>query len=233
MLAVLAVLAVVVLALLVLVVAWLVMLVVLMVVVVLVSPFAWPWWNPCYFPDPHPYPYLYSLILILSLTLSSSSSLPLLPSPRFQRYPVESVEMMRCIIDEAESWKVSNPELVLPDEPEASMTSEMEGIASAAVHAAHSLSELRESQHDERTGTSIGSKGVSRFGAGGRGRAHFFVCLGRLTIDHAPLSRRSIVPTPIRDTSNCCVVSLCYIETFCKSYLPPVSTPVATIYLLQ
>nr|AIT70004.1 pyruvate kinase [Saccharina japonica]AIW62933.1 pyruvate kinase [Saccharina japonica] len=55
------------------------------------------------------------------------------------KYPVESVEMMRCIIDEAESWKVSNPELVLPDEPEASMTSEMEGIASAAVHAAHSL----------------------------------------------------------------------------------------------
>lgn len=58
----------------------------------------------------------------------------------FYRYPVESVEMMRCIIDEAESWKGSNPELVLPDAAEASATSEMEGIASATVHAAHSLS---------------------------------------------------------------------------------------------
>ncbi|CAM9980675.1 unnamed protein product, partial [Pylaiella littoralis] len=55
------------------------------------------------------------------------------------KYPVESVEMMRCIIDEAESWKGSNPELVLPDAAEASATSEMEGIASATVHAAHSL----------------------------------------------------------------------------------------------
>ncbi len=50
--------------------------------------------------------------------------------------------MMRCIIDEAESWKGSNPELVLPDAAEPSATSEMEGIASATVHAAHSLSEL-------------------------------------------------------------------------------------------
>lgn len=70
---------------------------------------------------------------------------PLLP-PRaclpFRRYPVESVEMMRCIIDEAESWKGSNPELVLPDAAEPSATSEMEGIASATVHAAHSLSEF-------------------------------------------------------------------------------------------
>lgn len=49
--------------------------------------------------------------------------------------------MMRCIIDEAESWKGSNPELVLPDAAEAQATSEMEGIASATVHAAHSLSE--------------------------------------------------------------------------------------------
>ncbi|CAN0362207.1 unnamed protein product, partial [Hapterophycus canaliculatus] len=49
--------------------------------------------------------------------------------------------MMRCIIDEAESWKGSNPELVLPDAAEPSATSEMEGIASAAVHAARSLSE--------------------------------------------------------------------------------------------
>ena len=62
--------------------------------------------------------------------------------PRLKkRYPVESVEMMRCIIDEAESWKGSNPELVLPDAAEAQATSEMEGIASATVHAAHSLSE--------------------------------------------------------------------------------------------
>lgn len=49
--------------------------------------------------------------------------------------------MMRCIIDEAESWKGSNPELVLPDAAEPSATSEMEGIASATVHAADSLSE--------------------------------------------------------------------------------------------
>ncbi|CAM9587014.1 unnamed protein product [Ectocarpus sp. 4 AP-2014] len=55
------------------------------------------------------------------------------------KYPVESVEMMRCIIDEAESWKGSNPELVLPDAAEPSATSEMEGIASATVHAARSL----------------------------------------------------------------------------------------------
>eukprot|EP00903_Cladosiphon_okamuranus_P007582 g7355.t1 len=55
------------------------------------------------------------------------------------KYPVESVEMMRCIIDEAESWKGSNPELVLPDAAEPQATSEMEGIASATVHAAHSL----------------------------------------------------------------------------------------------
>lgn len=48
---------------------------------------------------------------------------------------------MRCIIDEAESWKGSNPELVLPDAAEPQATSEMEGIASATVHAAHSLSE--------------------------------------------------------------------------------------------
>lgn len=60
----------------------------------------------------------------------------------FDRYPVESVEMMRCIIDEAESWKGSNPELVLPDAAEPSATSEMEGIASATVHAARSLSEF-------------------------------------------------------------------------------------------
>lgn len=48
--------------------------------------------------------------------------------------------MMRCIIDEAERWRGSNPELVLPDAAEVAATSEMEGIASAAVHAAHSLS---------------------------------------------------------------------------------------------
>lgn len=68
--------------------------------------------------------------------------LRLLPLPLFyERYPVESVEMMRCIIDEAESWKGSNPELVLPDAAEPQATSEMEGIASATVHAADSLSE--------------------------------------------------------------------------------------------
>lgn len=63
------------------------------------------------------------------------------PSLLHLRYPVESVEMMRCVIDEAESWKGSNPELVLPDAAEPSATSEMEGIASATVHAARSLSE--------------------------------------------------------------------------------------------
>lgn len=57
------------------------------------------------------------------------------------RYPVESVQMMRSIIYEAESWRASNPELVLPAVAEVAATSEMEGIASAAVHTAHSLSE--------------------------------------------------------------------------------------------
>lgn len=57
------------------------------------------------------------------------------------RYPVESVEMMRRIIEEAETWRRCNPDLVLPDAAEAVATSEMEGIASAAVHAADSLSE--------------------------------------------------------------------------------------------
>lgn len=64
-----------------------------------------------------------------------------------RRYPVQSVQMMRSIINEAEAWKASYPELVLPHTPEASSTSEMEGIASAAVHAADSLSEFA---HDER-----------------------------------------------------------------------------------
>lgn len=49
---------------------------------------------------------------------------------------------MRCIIDEAESWRGSNPELVLPDAAEALAASKMEGIASAAVHAAKTLSEF-------------------------------------------------------------------------------------------
>ena len=35
---------------------------------------------------------------------------------------------------------------------------------------------------------------------GGEGRT--VACLGRLTIDHASLSRRSTVPTPNRDTFN-------------------------------
>nr|AIT69988.1 pyruvate kinase [Desmarestia viridis] len=55
------------------------------------------------------------------------------------KYPVESVQMMRSIIDSAESWRASNPELVLPDVAEVVATSEMEGIASAAVHTAHTL----------------------------------------------------------------------------------------------
>nr|AIT70013.1 pyruvate kinase [Sargassum thunbergii] len=55
------------------------------------------------------------------------------------KYPVESVEMMRRIIEEAETWRRCNPDLVLPDAAEAVATSEMEGIASAAVHAADSL----------------------------------------------------------------------------------------------
>lgn len=49
--------------------------------------------------------------------------------------------MMRRIIEEAETWRRYNPDLVLPDAAEAVATSEMEGIASAAVHAADSLSE--------------------------------------------------------------------------------------------
>ena len=34
------------------------------------------------------------------------------------------------------------------------------------------------------------------------GRTHLLLALVILTIDHASLSRRSTVPTPVRDTSN-------------------------------
>ncbi|CAN0488655.1 unnamed protein product, partial [Laminaria digitata] len=39
-------------------------------------------------------------------------------------------------------------------------------------------------------------------GGGGGGRTHLLLALSRLIIDRAPLSRRSTVPTPNRDTSN-------------------------------
>ncbi|CAM9582084.1 unnamed protein product, partial [Ascophyllum nodosum] len=55
------------------------------------------------------------------------------------KYPVESVEMMRRIIYEAETWGRFNQELVLPHAAEVVATSDMEGIASSAVHAADSL----------------------------------------------------------------------------------------------
>lgn len=48
---------------------------------------------------------------------------------------------MGRIIDEAETWKLAHPELVLPREVDVG-TSMEEGIASAAVHAAATLSEL-------------------------------------------------------------------------------------------
>lgn len=54
------------------------------------------------------------------------------------KFPVESVYMMGRIIDEAETWKLAHPELVLPREVDVG-TSMEEGIASAAVHAAATL----------------------------------------------------------------------------------------------
>ena len=39
-------------------------------------------------------------------------------------------------------------------------------------------------------------------GGRGGGAYSFVACLSNLTIDHESLSRRSIVPTPNRDTSN-------------------------------
>ena len=36
----------------------------------------------------------------------------------------------------------------------------------------------------------------------GGGRTHLVACLTNLTMDHAPLTRRSIVPAPDGDTSN-------------------------------
>nr|AIT69996.1 pyruvate kinase [Dictyopteris undulata] len=54
------------------------------------------------------------------------------------KYPVESVYMMRRIIDEAEKWKTTNPDLALPHNV-VTNTSHPEGIASAAVHAADFL----------------------------------------------------------------------------------------------
>lgn len=49
--------------------------------------------------------------------------------------------MMRRIISEAEKWKTGHPELVLPRAVDVG-TSKEEGIASAAVHAADTLSEF-------------------------------------------------------------------------------------------
>ena len=59
--------------------------------------------------------------------------------------------------------------------------------------------------------------------------------LSYLTIDHAPLSRLSTVPTPSRDTSNIwALITLLpyFIETICLSSPHPVSPSAATIYLL-
>ena len=51
--------------------------------------------------------------------------------------------------------------------------------------------------------TSEGARVEKSYSEGGRGGAYsFVVCLSYMTIDHAPLSRRSNVPTPNRDTSN-------------------------------
>lgn len=69
------------------------------------------------------------------------ASFPFFHYPPY-RYPVDSVYMMRRIIDEAERWKVIHPELVLPREAKVASDEQAEGIASAAVHAAESLSEL-------------------------------------------------------------------------------------------
>nr|AIT69976.1 pyruvate kinase [Ishige okamurae] len=55
------------------------------------------------------------------------------------KYPVESVYMMRRIIDEAEKWTGAHPELVLPNVAGMTTISSREGVASAAVHAAHRL----------------------------------------------------------------------------------------------
>ena len=53
----------------------------------------------------------------------------------------------------------------------------------------------------------------------GGGASSFVACLGRLTIDHASLSRRGTDPTPNRDTfdvgRSLRFVSILYIETFC------------------
>ena len=67
------------------------------------------------------------------------------------------------------------------------------------------------------------------------GAYSFVACFGRLTIDHASLSRRSTVPTPNRHLQQSganYVLSIHYIGTFHLSYALPVSPSVATIYLL-
>ena len=66
---------------------------------------------------------------------------------------------------------------------------------------------------------------------GGGGRINLLRVLSHLTIDHASLSRRNTVPILNRNPSNT-LLSTYYVKTFCLSYPLPVSTFVATIYLL-
>lgn len=56
----------------------------------------------------------------------------------------------------------------------------------------------------------------------GRGRTTFDACLRLVTVDHASLSRRSIVSTPKRDTSFWALIkrlSTYYTALFCVSYI--------------
>ena len=68
------------------------------------------------------------------------------------------------------------------------------------------------------------------------GAYSFVACLSHLTIDYASLWRRSIVPTPNRDTSKIwALIALLPYTTyklFVLSYPRPVSPSAATIYLL-
>ncbi|CAM9701545.1 unnamed protein product, partial [Sphacelaria rigidula] len=61
----------------------------------------------------------------------------------------------------------------------------------------------------------------------------FVACLGRLTINHASLSRRSTFPTRskkhLQHSGAHCASSIHYTRTFYRSYPRPVSPYVATI----
>ena len=81
-------------------------------------------------------------------------------------------------------------------------------------------------------------RGGGGLGEGPGGRACSIVaCLSHLTIDHAYFSRRSTFPTLVGTppTLRRCaqyVYSMCYIMTFCLSFLLPGCPSAAIIYLL-